>query len=190
MKNIHILETDKPTRLHWYTYGEFGLSKKHLTWKEGRSIYITSDEEIKEGDWYLTSDHKILKCKKVLMSIIYAEGDYGRNPNGCKKIILTTDQDLIGARFANDEFLEWFIENPSCEYVKTYPLGDNKYGMVIPQVAHKEEPSQVTFEQAVRPLMKWLSENSNPHATAIVTCRLAELVEGMKVFKTDEFLID
>jgi len=47
-----------------------------------------------------------------------------------------------------------------------------------------------TFEQAVKPLMKWLSENKNPHTTAIVTSNVAELVEGVEVVNTEEFLID
>ena len=38
--------------------------------------------------------------------------------------------------------------------------------------------------------MKWLSENKNPHTTAIVTSNVAELVEGVEVVNTDEFLID
>ena len=50
--------------------------------------------------------------------------------------------------------------------------------------------NKVTFEEAVKPLMKWLCENTNPHATAIVTGTLAELAEGVEVVKTDEFLID
>jgi hypothetical protein len=35
------------------------------------------------------------------------------------KIILTTDQDLIndGVQAIDDEFLEWFVRNPSCEKV-------------------------------------------------------------------------
>jgi hypothetical protein len=37
-----------------------------------------------------------------------------------KKIILTTDQDLIadGVQAIDDEFLEWFVKNPSCEWVE------------------------------------------------------------------------
>jgi flavorubredoxin len=36
------------------------------------------------------------------------------------KIILTTDGDLIkdGVQSIDDEFLEWFVENPSCEEVE------------------------------------------------------------------------
>lgn len=58
-------------------------------------LYILSDEEIKEGDWYITSDNKLLQCRKVLMKLIYTYGDYGRNPNGCRKVICTTDKSLV-----------------------------------------------------------------------------------------------
>lgn len=47
-----------------------------------------------------------------------------------------------------------------------------------------------TFENAVKPLMKWLSENCHPHTKAIVESNLSELVEGVKSFNTDEFLVD
>lgn len=47
-----------------------------------------------------------------------------------------------------------------------------------------------TFEQAVKPLMKWLCENTHPHTTAIVTGNLSELVEGIESVKTDEFIVD
>jgi len=39
--------------------------------------------------------------------------------NLCKKIILTTDQELIkdGVQVIEEEFLDWFVNNPSCEEV-------------------------------------------------------------------------
>jgi hypothetical protein len=57
-------------------------------------------------------------------------------------------------------------------------------------IKNKTKMEKVTFEQAVKPLMKWLSENKHPHTTAIVTGNLAELVEGVEVVKTDEFIVD
>ena len=131
MRNIHIFKTDKLTRLHGYAYGELGLSKKHLLWKEGRNIYITNDEQVNRYDYYINNN----ECIQAMLVPVTSK---------CKKIILTTDRDLIenGVQSIDDEFLEWFINNPSCEFIKTYPLGDNKYDMVIPQVAHKEEPKQ------------------------------------------------
>jgi hypothetical protein len=46
------------------------------------------------------------------------------------------------------------------------------------------------FEEAVRPLMKWLAENKNPHTRVIVESSTAEVVEGVEVFNTDEYIVD
>lgn len=47
-----------------------------------------------------------------------------------------------------------------------------------------------TYENAVKPLMKWMSENQHPHTTAIVTGTRAELVEGLQCHVTDKFIVD
>ena len=58
MKNIYILPTDKPSRLH-YSNGQISyklvLKKEFSKCNDGllsgqRHIYITSDEEIEEGE--------------------------------------------------------------------------------------------------------------------------------------------
>jgi len=36
------------------------------------------------------------------------------------------------------------------------------------------------FEEAARPLIKWLNENYHPHVTVIVTPTSAELLEGLQ----------
>ncbi|MFT2797525.1 hypothetical protein [Serratia sp. N21D137] len=46
------------------------------------------------------------------------------------------------------------------------------------------------FEEAAKPLIKWLAENVHPHHTVIVTSTNAELLEGSMSFPTDEFLKD
>lgn len=48
--------------------------------------------------------------------------------------------------------------------------------------------SDNTFQEAAKPLMKWLAENVHPHHQAIVTSSHAELLESQIVAKTDEFL--
>jgi hypothetical protein len=110
MKNIHVLPTDKPSRLHFddklFLSTNPQISKDINSIVEGRNIYITSDEEIKEGDWVITPTNDILEWAKVFQPI-------------GKKIILTTNQDLIadGVKPIDDEFLEWFVKNPSCTFV-------------------------------------------------------------------------
>lgn len=49
---------------------------------------------------------------------------------------------------------------------------------------------KVTFEEAAKPLMKWLCENKNPHTYIIVTGTVSEMVEGVEVINTHEFVID
>ena len=113
MKNIHVLPTDKPSRIRIGNNGNFvfGLMQNSITSKNdsytNQHIYITSDEEIKEGDWYYYFGH-----------IVKYDSDENTLTPNCKKIILTTDQDLNGVQSIDDEFLEWFVNNPSCEEVE------------------------------------------------------------------------
>ena len=110
------------------------------------NIYITSDEKIKEGDWVYTSNKTIM-----LVTVKYStESSFmiGNNNNEkspyyiefCKKIILTTDKDLIkdGVQPISNEFLEWFVQNPSCEEVEieswqTKGEWDLDYKIIIPK---------------------------------------------------------
>jgi hypothetical protein len=108
---------------------------------ENQNIYITSEEEIKEGDWFYDGDGEL--CKYT--------SDYTVDPNTWednKKIILTTEKDLIadGVQTIDDEFIEWFVNNPGCEYVEVkvefIQTPDNLkdgfyYKIIIPQ----EEPN-------------------------------------------------
>lgn len=48
----------------------------------------------------------------------------------------------------------------------------------------------VSFEEAVRPLMKWMAENSCPHSHVVVSGVSAELFHGQKSFNTFEFVQD
>ena len=155
MKNIHVLPTDKPSELYINMQGILSKSNSLLLRLKSRHIYITNDEEIKEGDWIFDLDTKsIVKADsfKVITS----------KKSKCwyyKKIILTTDQDLIkdGVQAIDDEFLEWFVNNPSCDFAHlgfTSIIGDSEtkrtYKIIIP----KEEP---TFENSIDNTMNIMS---------------------------------
>jgi DNA-binding transcriptional MerR regulator len=153
MKNIHILPTDKPSRLIKSQDNDFVyLNTNAPNWFENnlkttkQNIYITSDEEIKEGDWCI-DDEGIVKCT----------AHAGAMNHYYTKIILTTDQDLIkdGVQAIDDEFLEWFVKNPSCEeveifYQDVYSMGkwDRRYSIIIP----KEEPKQLFTDHPITEL--------------------------------------
>jgi hypothetical protein len=144
MKNIHLLPTDKPSRLTirlktkhlikhsknpnlrhelMCSYKEFANQKyEDVSLYQNQNIYITNDDKIKEGDYGLDVVHKcIVKITKELIdNYLY------------KKIILTTDQDLIknGVQSIDNEFLQWFVKNPSCEFVDVVKEGYKKNGMI------------------------------------------------------------
>ena len=91
MKNIHILPTDKPSRLFLkentlLLNNQYTL-QKIFTKGKCQNIYVTSDSEIKEGDWHLNIvTNKISK---------YNIGLLNPNRSNYKKIILTDNKDLI-----------------------------------------------------------------------------------------------
>jgi hypothetical protein len=144
MKNIHLIPTDKPSRLFYnkkdsiFTIDNDFEYRIKEDWFQDYNIYITSDEEIKEGDWFYDSDTKYIKIKQSWEN---SHLDF----NG-KKIILTTDQDLDGVQAIDDEFLEWYINNPFCEEVEieswqTKGEWDLDYKIIIP----KDEPKDVVL---------------------------------------------
>jgi hypothetical protein len=117
MKNIYVIPTDKPSRLCYVidtekialTLFEDEMEKSKRFFPE--HIYITSsDEDIKEDDW----------CLDIISNYLYKAGITPKTKwTNQKKIILTTDQDLVsdGVQEINDEFLECFVQNPDCEFV-------------------------------------------------------------------------
>jgi hypothetical protein len=151
MKNIHILPTDKPSRLYKQT-GVLLLDTISNISKDGisinQNIYITSNEEIKVGDWVIE-----FQKNDNIGEVHFINGEYVIARDIQKKIILTTDQDLIkdGVQAIDDEFLEWFVKNPSCEWIEVvkdrvvlddvnynFDIVDYKCKIIIP----KEEPKQ------------------------------------------------
>ena len=159
MKSIHLLPTDKPSRLYKskITQNIFigDDISQHGDATYNLNIYITSDEEIKEGDWIKWGDAIYKANRKYIPPF--------------KKIILTTDQDLIAdwVQAISDEFLEWFVRNPSCEKVEVEHFGTccgnqsitqcincKKYNPVHKIIIPQEEPKQETLEEYSNGLYK------------------------------------
>lgn len=167
MKNIYVLTTDKISRLSDCHNNKLYLDDvKYL--RRYQNIYITSNEVIKEGEYNVPSDFSsfldISKTSKEDLQIV------NEKSNGYKKIILTTDQDLIknGVQSIDDEFLEWFVNNPNCEEVELMNLkeiGRNEYEIIIPE----EEPKQETPEEETLQKIKFvLSANNNAQAIRLL----------------------
>ena len=117
MKNIHLLLTSQPSRLRYNLSNVLALTKepyRDYSKQVNQQIYITSGVEIKDvrphkGKWQLEKGQILNKFPNYLTDL-----------SECKLVILTTDPDLIkdGVQAIDDEFLEWFVKNPSCDRVE------------------------------------------------------------------------
>jgi vacuolar-type H+-ATPase subunit F/Vma7 len=174
MKNIHVLPTDKPSRLHTYK-GVLNLAADEFVAPTivkndliNLNIYITSDEIIKDvrphkGKWQLEQEQILNKFPTYLTDL-----------SECKLVIMTTDQELIkdGVQAIDDEFLQWFVKNPSCEFVEvdTYSkkigvetdtngyremdVFGKDYKIIIPQEEFKQMSKQTAVEWLIEEMHK------------------------------------
>ena len=187
MKNLHIIPTDKPSRL-WTNNLRRRLELDEFPEQHpnqiAKHIYITSDEEIKEGDYFLYDKteirYKTNGTEYHGRDLCHISGNRRYKINKSKKIILTDNKDLIndGIQPVNDEFLEWFVKNPSCEEVEVADYGnvlfDDKvfhmYKIIIPSSEiwkdiPKEEPKQ---ETNLKKHLDSCEEYQGPRRSAIV----------------------
>jgi hypothetical protein len=204
MKNIHLLPTDKPSRLVIDTienklYYQPILHNKTVNVLT-QHIYITSDEEIKVND-YITDGYLVWQWKDDSSLL------------GRKKVILTTDQDLIadGVQAIDDIFLEWFVKNPSCESVEVendyllwknsdkeklsdcykiiIPKEESKYSedefemqsRIINKVWDEEESKQETLEEVVR-----IHLDKNKYSSPITYAKLGAKWQAERGYSDDE----
>jgi hypothetical protein len=147
-RNVWLLPTDKPSRIYLIkSTNKLGITSSDPFYMENfgsgtqnQHIYITNDEEIEEGDY---AYHKVFGIGKIVninkedcfvtLKRKPTDGSvttpWKRNIPDIKKVILTTDQDLIkdGVQAIDDEFLEWFVKNPSCEFVEVIDFRDGFY---------------------------------------------------------------
>ena len=174
MKNIHLLPTENYKQDYTLRSGEVVevirlgqlilnkennevLINKNPHWSAScdidvlvpHHIYITSDEEIKVGDWVIQVNFEKTNTQ-LLHCVSEIQVKIANDKNGSftkSKVILTTDQDLIkdGVQEIDNEFIEWFIQNPSCDMVEvsTYHVkgdisGKLHYKITIPQKEPKD----------------------------------------------------
>jgi hypothetical protein len=179
MKNIHVLPTLQPSRL-FYDINLQLLFEPYLM-KYSQNIYITNDEEIKEGDWVLGDypDNPICKVIAKYGQEFTAQslnGDkYGLAEYDAKKIILTTDSQVIkdGVQAIPDEFLEWFVKNPSCEMIyvnkiESFDFEIDKYVYNYKIIIPKEEPKTGSITECIKMIVdNQLNELEEPKQDAI-----------------------
>jgi hypothetical protein len=151
MRNIFVLPTDKPSRLHNKNgeLGNYPSTKLYIEDFKGNQynsfhIYITSDEEIAglEHNIWVIKGERILLWQNTMALV---------SNNKPRKIILTTDPDLIkdGVQEISENFLQWFLKNKACEYVevkKVEHLTNKPYRVTIPEEEPKQDLEKDIFE--------------------------------------------
>lgn len=93
-------------------------------------LYIISEiENVNENCWIIT-DGKLVQVSYLLSNEV-TKG---------YKVILTTNKLLIkdGVQSIDDEFLEWFVKNPNCDFVRTLKVpyfdeSSHSYVLIIPK---------------------------------------------------------
>jgi hypothetical protein len=97
MKNIFLIHSDTPVRYY----------ENHYV---NQNVYITTDSKFVR-DEYITDGIEVIKATPKLVD---AQGLVDRRD--WKKILMTTDPELIkdGVHPIGEEFLQWFVENPTC----------------------------------------------------------------------------
>jgi hypothetical protein len=148
--NIHLIRTDKFSKLQLERDGGLHLEDgQSIALKSFLNIYIASDEEIKEGDYWIyicpingldygDNNNPIVKnnLPPTWFEKLHDKENY-------KKIILTTDPNLIqdGVQSISDEFIQWIVKNPNCERVEVQYWFDS-YKILIPKEDPKKEPKK------------------------------------------------
>lgn len=135
-----------------------------------QNMYITSDEEIKKGDWCLYNKNhnsinpnwELVKCGVIEREEMHPISD-GRLLLWMTKIVLTTDQNLIkdGVQSIPDDFLEWFVKNPTCESVNIKNILQTRWGTEwhdLPNQSEGREPDGI-----YRKIYKIILPNGEDH---------------------------
>jgi hypothetical protein len=169
-RNLWVIPTDKPSRLwlstrrkHYLIFDKF--ARTGVAYVKPQNICITSDKEIKEENLTksiyvidvqngnigkLTCKNRFFKGSCKLIGIEWSNKQDIWNYNHIREIILTTDQDLIkdGVQAIDNDFLEWFVAHPSCEFVEVEKFRSFKeihspyeYMIIIPKEETKFEDS-------------------------------------------------
>ena len=187
-KNIHIIYTTSASRLH-DTFNSLRLESGYDFSPRNLNVYVTkNDEDIHDGDFIITA-------KGVLVHVTYL---LSPDLEGAAKVVLTSDPALTreGVQLADDDFLQWFVKNPSCEVVEvdkvkiinySFPRDVyNKYKIIIPS----EEPKKETLEEYFLGKIKEVLQFDNDAQAIRFMEKYFEAKKEQEGFHTDKDIIN
>ena len=134
-----------------------------LGWRNARStnqtiqhLYITSDEKIKENEYCITEENKIVRFREYKNDesdykfYVFDSMGFKYYTKLCKKIIATTDTSLM--YYSNNGRVGYNLPNIPIQFIKQYIEGYNK-GNIITKV--EVEYDKATYD-------KWLENGASP----------------------------
>jgi hypothetical protein len=140
MKNIHLVLAGESRLSLNRSYRDYAIgtevSKPYWIYSQYKHHMSVTDASVRPHNMYITNEEKFVRDEyitdgieviKATPKLVNAQGLVDRRD--WKKIILTTDQELTkdGVWGIEDGFLEWFVKNPTCEYVEL-----KGYAIVLP----------------------------------------------------------
>jgi hypothetical protein len=169
MKNIHLLLAGESRLSLNRSYRDYAIGTEagepYWTYSQYKHHMSVTDASVRPHNMYITNEEKFVRDEyitdgieviKATPKLVNAQGLVDRRD--WKKIILTTDQALNkdGVWGIEDGFLEWFVKNPTCDYVEL-----KGYAIILPgescdcdKMCSECEAKQETPEEA--------AERTNP----------------------------
>jgi hypothetical protein len=190
-KNIFVLPTENPSKLYksrTIGYVLYDEPKTYIFKNQGQNIYITSSEKPKEGEYGLgfaegTQSPFIFKHDGSNVAKLNALCE------NTQKIIITNDEDLIknGVQAIDDEFLEFFVKNPSCKEVEVYDdenITDDglniysTYKIIIPKEESKQDEytsqdflNEITWNKSKKETLGYLQVCKDCGSEEVARCK-------------------
>lgn len=131
---VILLPTEKRTKLFLDNFNKILKYKEESYYHTGQHLYILSDEEIKESDYYYFSKtnsiHKHLGIKPLS----------GYDSELCKKIIATTDKLNIHPNIADSYRSSNCLPQPSQQFIQKYIESYNKGEIITDVLVEYEQP--------------------------------------------------
>lgn len=100
--------------------------------ERNQHLYIVSDDEIKEGDWFIQTHQAIQTLVQCDKQNVEAIKHFQSNVLKAKKIIATTDTSLrINSELSNSNSIKFQLPQPSQQFIEKYIESYNKGNVII-----------------------------------------------------------
>lgn len=127
------IDTDRKTMSNYHKPQQGGGAFPEII---NQHLYITSDEQIKEGDWYIDES---LKLDSGFINIKQLKVKWGTEPINCKKIIATTDKLNTHPNIQDSYRTGNCLPQPSLQFIQAYIEAYNTGNPIVDVMVEYED---------------------------------------------------